>query len=276
MNEYESVYKILPIDQSLKDIITGKIKLSYPTTQQPANQLFEFPPALIPLWSDTSMHYIAYWKHWFSNRKDTFVRLFSFSKYAVEIARNSMQLYYYVIIDSLSTKDRVTDACRKFANNVGINDQITDRIKRYSSEKGAFLSSLIEMDEFGNNSPLDCYNETDPENYKLDFPHHKMFLDQNTIQNICGYECNELLLERIKKEKTIPLWFQSANQYDNFKILLDKNDFNGAWMCLNTSGWNIGDMKNALTRLSEKAGNKNFEILTNAWLSLDFFDEEQI
>ena len=47
-------------------------------------------------------------------------------------------------------------------------------------------------------------------------------------------------------------------------------------MCLNTSGWNIGNMKNALSQLAEKAGDKDFESLAQAWISLNFFDKEII
>lgn len=276
MDKYKKIYEILEINPLLVDIVYNKIELPYPTAHQPAEPLFEFPPALIPLWSDTSMHYIAYWKHWFNQREKTIIRKFAESKYVVEISRNPAQLFYNVIVDSISTEDDVTEECRSFAKKLGINDEIIKQIDEYTLEHGAFLSSLLDMDELKDTAPLSCFEDSELYRYKLDFPHHKMVLNEEIMQNICGFECNEKLLQRIKNEKNSPLWFQSTNQFANFKKLLEQDDFNGAWMCLNTSEWIIGDMKKALSQLAEKAGNKNFEALAEAWISLDFWDDEEI
>ena len=76
---------------------TGRLRLPVSGVTYPPSW-YGYPPALIPIWSEGFV-YVGLWKHWFTERPLSFVRVYVRAGHTVvEIARTPEQLLCYATI----------------------------------------------------------------------------------------------------------------------------------------------------------------------------------
>lgn len=123
------------------------------------------------------------------------------------------------------------------------------------------LSIFLKIKAFANNPPLIC----EPTEYNGDFPCPLINLSADYLHNTCTVEFNDELKQIVRDLAFCPPWFKVAEQAPLFYDLLKKKDFSGAWMTLNSNGWEFSDAKKALLALANEVNNDTFTLLATTW-----------
>jgi hypothetical protein len=264
MQEYQKVFARLRLDERLGKLASGAIRVPLVGAESPPTW-YSFPPALLPLWSHrVGPTYVGAWKHWFVDRKLTYVRMsVADGRLAVEIARTAEQLLVYAIIAAIREQDGVTERIERFARAMDVRDvEGIERIARL----GDGPASYVHLKPFASHVPLACVGDF---LYTGDWP----LVASNGLHLNLGY-CSEFELdpEQVVKarigarlpwlttvERSRAAWFEQC--------IRDKN-FGEAWLALNARGWSIADAREAITRLAANAQDEQFDLLASAWLSV--------
>jgi hypothetical protein len=260
MYHYEDVYERLGLPLTARRIASGEIR--HPSVALAAPfECYGFPPALIPLWSDGSgPTYTGYWKHWFVQREMTVVFYDLEEGRAHEVARNFEQLAWLEALNLRSHPSFIAEA-ESFAKTLGIGN--LEQLDAIITQTGDLPEGLQELPAFGSASPLSSCLDT--VNYTGDFPFDGMALTPERVRRICGLEVSDELREEIAAQDFAPEWFKTGEQEPVFDKLLRREDYAGAWMSLNSSGWDYSEAKSALRRLNEAVADEAFDILVKAW-----------
>ncbi|MEZ6045869.1 MAG: hypothetical protein R3C11_09900 [Planctomycetaceae bacterium] len=118
--------------------------------------------------------------------------------------------------------------------------------------------SYVLLEEFSKETPLASISHLD--NYSGDFPSP---LSSCKYENCSEYEFS---LDYDWSNKKLPLWCTKHSRKQLFQTLLEKDDMQGAWLTLNSTGWSISDSKKAIKSLVQKTEDSGFKILAEAWL----------
>lgn len=266
MEFYGQILKYLNIDNNIVEITNGETKIPYPGVDQPFLN-YGFPPALIPLWSESSgPKYFGLWKHWFSNRQMSIVKYSLETLKIEEIARNIPQLIRIIALESICVFAGINQQLIDFSKVHGVNLLELQLIDELSLEKGDEHHSLKDLPQFGSESPVNFF--TDKDDYKGDFPFKNKKWDKESLRQVCSLELDKKELKKLSKLDYSPLWLKNWNQVEIFEELLSEGDLNGAWMSLNSSNWKFSEAKEALKKLSDEANDEVIYLLSNAWDSL--------
>jgi hypothetical protein len=173
-------------------------------------------------------------------------------------------------LDLICEHDGIDDSIRELANALGFSN--LEEVDEISINHGQCESGLVELDCFGEMSPLSCY-EGNVESYSGDFPSHLM----SDFSNSCSYEIHswdmpdEHSFRRQACESSrSPLWIRSNNQKENFDVLVEQEDYQGAWFCLNSIGWKLADAKASIQQLASFVDDSQLATISEYWLNRDF------
>jgi hypothetical protein len=257
---YDDLSRSLSLPASLVEIGSGRIDVCLPDGSSPAG-LYGFPPALIPIWSESSgPGYVGWWIHWFVPRQRTFVKVYVEHGYrAHEFARSPRQLMVRLLIEHITLDDGVTPDVRAVASRLGMVDDL-DELDALTATSGDDPLGLVAHPDFQSDPPLEC---VEAGSYHGDFP-----TSINNPALAAGLELDEDVAQRLSSSPASPRWLQSGNGPDVFRELLDGGKLGEAWLCLNSPGWEFADAKRALFDLGEKAGSRDFDLLVLAWTEL--------
>jgi hypothetical protein len=291
LENYKQVYQTLRLSQKLIDIAEGTVKLPSNFCLQPPRADHGFPPAFIPLWSELSNSLShGVWKHWFaSGREISYVCLDAEAYYASEVARTPEQLLAFIVFKELLTDHEIVEELKSFAGKVGMSN-FDEVHQAFLLTKDSGMCNLINVSNFGTLSPLECHlnyfgfndlpagTTKDGFGYMGTYPHVNMSLTPDSVRRVCGLEITDGLLEKIAalpfappwlsnvvKKSNSPLWVTTYDQAPIFYQLLEANDFAGAWMSLNSSGWEFAEAKKAMKDLANKVQDIAFSTLAVAW-----------
>jgi len=132
------------------DIASGAVDVPDFTIQAPYEPSFGFPPALIPLWSNSSWPgYIGVVRHWFGNVSDTYVQFYSESHLFIEVAKNLNQLKAWLVFDFLCNVPE-PDEVGCFSESIGFC-KAKEVNSIFANCKN--ISMLRNLDVFSNNLP---------------------------------------------------------------------------------------------------------------------------
>ncbi|PXF28701.1 hypothetical protein WH50_24865 [Pokkaliibacter plantistimulans] len=259
---YSELIKVENYDYRLLMYMSGEIE--HPSSFVTQGQ--EVPiilPALIPIWCDQT-DTVGLWKHWFTNsRYPTIVIQSPENCYRVqEIALNLDQLIASESYSLISAEGDVADDISSFCapvESINVNE-IVRLYKKYDHDP----KRLSELDIFKDNVPM-FISEME---YKGNFPKYSSDISSSELRNSCTVEYSKDVVDEISELDISPEWFKVKDQEPLFYKLLLKEDFSGAWMCLNSNGWMFEDAKKAMKKLANKVNDKNFSILTEAWTNL--------
>ncbi len=262
IEKYLNLYEKLCLPPVILELVSQKKSIPSGTWNTPPES-WGFPPALLPLWSDGSLFaYQGFWKHWFVNRDMTIVELQSENGlFAIEVARDFSQLARLLILYAVTSDDGVSDRIKKFADKCGIDDAL--EIDRISIELGDFPESLKELSSYSQNLPARLVEKGDV--YLGDFPLETTI--KLPIENYSLMEFSHAARSELKKMKGIPAWLIEDDQQPVFINCLKKNDICGAWMSLNSNGWEPDALIKSVIELSKISNDALFGELVDAWVT---------
>ena len=222
---------------------------------------YDFPPALLPIWSDgSSPSLVGLWKHWFVRREPVFVKFLVEAKLALETARTSEQFYVAVAINVLVANEGVGPELEAFATQVGLNDLAG--LDAVAVETGDDPVGFPAFDCFKTRTPLRSVRDATV--YDGDFP---VGATRN-LDTACWFELDEAVQDAGGPAGGPPWLDRGANKPALFDRLLAAGDLGGAWLTLNSTGWTIRQARDAIAALDRAAGDPAFSRLTAAWLAV--------
>lgn len=264
MNEYAAVYDLLALPDALRGCATGAIALPSAFAEAPA-WWYGFPPALVPLWSETSSPcYFGYWKHWFVEREPTFVQMYVESSLVLEVARNPGQLFALAAIRAIVECDEVSPRVEAFAAAVGIDN--LGQIDTVSLDTGDGMPGLAGLDQFAADLPRACLPEAG--DYNGQYPASAR--TPVTLPRTSQYELDIDALAGWLASPDCPPWLSTRPpcRLALCRAYIAQRAFGLAWLTINARGWPIADARTALAELAAAAGDPQFAALASAWLSV--------
>jgi len=276
---YAKLYSFLDLPPVASKIVSGE--LIPPFREEPIGRAF--PPALLPLWSKSSGPIVGFWKHWFTRRRQmTIVKyhgttIFNDCFMAFEWARNFEQLFYVEFFPDACDDQAIDDDIAEFCSKCGVGDisSILNFVDLGTVEECLLKHPLIRDD------PPAALIQS-PEDFKLykgDFPCQFSSFYEQSMSEFCDIEIHSgfknmkpsyELRKTVRKMPGAPAWLRGDSQPEVFENLMDREDLSGAWLSLNSTGWEIGKAREALRQLSQKASNVLFEALAEVWISQPF------
>ncbi|MFP5391422.1 MAG: hypothetical protein ACLGI6_07745 [Gammaproteobacteria bacterium] len=257
----------LGLPNAIARCAAGEIQSPLITFEAPA-QWYGHPPALIPIWSDGSgPTYIGLWRHWFFDRKSTFVKMYVGSaRTTVEVARTSEQLFSLIAMMSISERDGIVPELETFAAAVGI--QNLAQIDLVSLNSGDDPRGFIQIDQFVSETPAE--STVDPGEYDGDFPTTSFNKSKPWWENACSFEISPDLLVAWPPDVAKPGWLENSSMrmHELFDNYLNAGDLRNAWLTLNSSGWTIGEARTAISKLRPRSGDRQFGLLADSWLAV--------
>ncbi|TWT29956.1 hypothetical protein [Blastopirellula retiformator] len=246
-----------------------------------------FPPVLLPMWVTGAGTIQGLWSHWFSERSPTFVEFYGITTYgkrnmAFERGRTFKQAIYEHLFNSITNRDGIDDEIRTFAAACGIDD--LDEVDQMSLD-GGDVTMLKSHPEFLGKVPLSFFDYDNQAGYTGDFPSIEIVKSKGALKHYCVHEIHSgfkslqpdfTLRDAVAQDAQSPEWFRTPSQKKLFGKLLDANDLEGAWMCLNSPRWALGDARQAITDLADRANDIAFSALATTWVNLPFSDDEVI
>jgi len=248
---------------------------------------YGFLPALLPFWIGQGVKYTGAWKHWFGSRRMTFVEVdVENDRRCREVARDFKQLLCRAVLDAVDYAGGAADRdVERFGTQAGLSLAEIEQIVQVHSEWDTEPEGLLLLPGFAAAAPVECLDRYwDPVNgyagdfphphrdpttgYTGDFPHDTMHLDEETVRNMCTADTSIELYARIAALPFAPPWFTATKQAPVFRQLLRRQDYLGAWMSLNSSGWRWLEAKDALWDLAEASQVPGLDLLANAWAAV--------
>jgi hypothetical protein len=262
IDSYRRVYDVLGLPGVAREIALGKVDLPSGIVETPFLS-YGFPPALIPIWSDGGgPSYCGFWVHWFSERERTIVKVLAEAGYrAFEYARTVEQLVAIVALEQISLDEGIGEETTRFAEQVGLEG--LDELAAIVAISGEKVSGLKDRKEFGSRSPTKCY--VNGVGYQGDFPTASLDVAKANLERIAGLELSDELGASIAQLPSSPPWLRARSQRPVFGELLARKDFAGAWMSLNSPGWQFAEAKQAMRALALAAGDPAFRVVADAW-----------
>lgn len=263
MNEFINLLSTLEFPNSVCKCASGEITNPILDFSAPF-EWYGFPPALIPVWSEGSgPNYYGYWKHWFSDRKPSFVHMnVSAGREVKEIARTADQFLCCMVIAAICLYDGIELSTEQFANKIKLSN--LSEIDDVTLDTGDNPKGFVKLPQFTNLVPLASIK--DDIQYSGDFPTVKTLNSTSLISSF------ELPLEIIGKFRTedrpMPDWLDASKVKNSFNENLKAGDFSKAWLSLNSTGWSIAEAKLALKELNNSVNDQNFNTLATWWLSI--------
>lgn len=264
MNEYAPIYELLAVPDPLRDCATGAIALPSAFAEAPACW-YGFPPALIPLWSESSGPcYFGYWKHWFIEREPTFVQMYVESSLTLEVARNPGQLFALAAIRAIVECDQVSPRVAAFAAAVGIDNLC--QIDTVSLDTGDGMPGLLRLDQFAADLPRECLRDASSNNGQ--FPASALAPVAAALARTSQYELDALADWLAGPD--CPPWLSTRTgcRLALCRAYIEQHEFGLAWLAINAHGWTIADLRIAIAELAAAAADPQFDALASAWLSV--------
>jgi hypothetical protein len=163
---------------------------------------------------------------------------------------------------SLTNDEGITPSSRDFASAVGVSDLM--ELEAISRVTGDDPKGFAAIAEFGRDLP--AASIVSGRQYHGDFPidasHLRLWYD-----SVCSFELAPELILHWPEDIPKPSWLTTADKAAVFRMCLEKLDFRGAWLALNSHGWRVGEARSALVDLAKVVADPLFSTMTEAWCS---------
>lgn len=257
---YRDVFKSLELGGMAEKCAFSDIEIPvYFIEQNP--EPYGFLPAMIPIWRE-DVDFVGYWYHWFTDiRSTTLVQQSPELSFEVkEVARDFTQLLIVTLFRKAAALECLSDFDIKQTKELGVD---LEMLKKIHETEGDAPNVFLKMDEFKSKAPL----YFDPSEYNGDFPCNQVPLSGDYLRNTCTVEFADVLKSEMIDLDIFPPWFHVKEQAPLFYDLLKKKDYLGAWMSLNSNGWDFFDAKKAILMLADEVNDKKFSLLAEVWAS---------
>ena len=262
MNIHNEILSNINIVNVLKEITNNNIKLPILDDYNSLEAYwYPHPPCLIPLFLGYGASYKGIVHHFFCNRKNTFIEYNLEFPYFYEIARNEKQLLTWMILSMIAIKNGVTDEIIQFCNETGYKE--LNAVDTFSIKYGDNPKEFDKLIYFRNELPSQYVD--DITQYNGDYPSSMRGVNKTQISNACAYE---VTTEDLHNLDSIPLWLdEKENKKNLFEKYILKNQLKEAWFTLNSKGWLLTDVAEALCLLKTKSNDKLLHLIADNWIS---------
>ncbi|WP_132535463.1 hypothetical protein [Pedobacter psychrotolerans] len=255
--------KVEILTQKIKQVISGEIQIPYNRGEYNSvnDYWYPHPPALFPLFLGSGAFYYGIINHFFINRQKTFVEYSLETGYISERYRNSDQFLTKLLLEMIMLKEEITDEIVDFAEKIDYKN-VSD-IYAFAEKYGDNPEEFKHLIFFESDLPL--FYAKSLEEYKGDYPSSSKILNVKQIHNSCSFEIADP--SHLKEIQNLPKWLIGENpQKELFDELLKQNDIKGAWLTLNSKGWQLEDVAIALAKLKFKTNDKLFHLVADNWI----------
>lgn len=259
---YETLLKSFELPPAVVNCEMGRLRVPVAGITYPP-PWYGYPPALIPLWSEGSI-YVGLWKHWFTNRPLSFVKVYVRAGHSVvEIARTPDQFFCYATISAIVAHDGVRPEIEQFARAACVSN--VAEIDAASMISGDDPSGFTAVRQFQTDTPLATI--ADVARYDGWFPRKDFTTIITWWQHCCSLEVNDDVRAAWPENVLVPPWVAAPATPHMFRTYLRAGDYRSAWLTLNSASWALPDARFALDQLATAAGNDMFSTLASAWLA---------
>ncbi|KGD65389.1 hypothetical protein Y5S_01282 [Alcanivorax nanhaiticus] len=179
---------------------------------------------------------------------------------AIEIARNFDQLASLLVLYGVVAADGVDSEVESFCVSVGVDDPYL--IDKLSVDVGDVPEALKTLPIFTDDLPS-CL--LDPgEKYAGDLPVEGEVVGD--LRNFCLIEFPPEVRGNMKSKALVPSWLLPGDKKNVFDECFRQGDMLGAWMSINSNGWDVSELKSAMARLADVSNDDLFKELADAWL----------
>lgn len=263
MNNIEKITDHLSLDIHLKELVLNKISIPVVDDYNFVKDYwYAHPPSLIPLFLGYGASYKGILHHFFTDRKNTFVEYYLEHGYISEIARNPKQFLTLLLLKMIIIEDELTDRIVDFSKNIGYNN--LNEVDNFVLEYGDDPKDFDKLIFFDNNPPFKYLK--DISKYDGDYPCSLNILNNLQLQNTSSFEVSNM--EFLKPFKNIPQWLNPTNnKKDLFDNYLEEGSLKEAWFTLNSEGWLLKDVANALEIFKSKTDDHLFHLVADNWIN---------
>ncbi len=185
----------------------------------------------------------GYWRHWFCDRKPTFVRYDVESGFIEEIARTPAQLTASIVVQcTIGVDQKMSHEIREFGIHFGLSSEQLDALARIIMKHGDNPEILTKLSPFSPNAPRSMC-EASP--YTGDFPAEDEQLGPDIAPIEVGVELE--------------------NSEQGVIDAIEAGDLKAAWMLLNQRGWSPSELSRHLDALSSLSTDLPLKQLTSEW-----------
>jgi hypothetical protein len=252
------------IDYRIQKLINKEVKI--PTYLDDFNSIKDYwyphPPCLIPLFLGYGAAYKGLVKHFFCERKTTYVEYTLEHGYMAEIARNADQLITLMVLRMIITKDGLTNDIIDFCKQLDYHEYET--VDQFTVDYGDDPKDFEHLPYFNISKPFKYLRNL--AEYDGDYPSSIYILNTpDIVQNSSLYEI--AVDDKIKDIGNLSPWLiNNGDKNAMFYQYLEKNQFKEAWFTLNSKGWAAEDLAIALRELKNKSGNTELASVADHWI----------
>mgnify|MGYP000654154380 CR=1 FL=1 len=263
MKFQEAILTNLNIDKRIIRLCRGDIDIPYISSSynQVTDYWYSHPPALIPLFIREGASYYGLLKHWFTNRKPTYIKYDLEWKYMLEYARNPDQLITLMILNMDMVAEEITEEILKFAQEIGYpNPQDIDD---FAEEYGDNPLHIEKLKFLKDDTPLIYVNNLN--DYTGEYPSSERLFNAKALPNSCSYEIADV--NYISGLENTPEWLNPhSNKKELFGSYINENELGKAWLTLNSTGWKLNDVAVALRQLVDLSNDATFHLVAKNWI----------
>jgi hypothetical protein len=262
METLEKILTKLNLSHDFTGLVSNEIKIPIVGSYDLVTKYwYPHPPCLLPLFIGYGASYQGILHHFFCERKNTFIEYSLENGYFSEIARNEKQFMTLMILKMIMAADKLSDEILAFCKNIHFDDaeKIDDFAVEYGDNPDDF-NKLIWLKDL-----IPFKNVKNIGDYDGDFPSSIYIINPKTVNDSCFFEISDnSYLEGIKN---IPNWlYSNTDKKELFYSYIENNDLRGAWFSLNSKGWLLKDVAEALNILCTKSKDELLNLITEYWL----------
>jgi hypothetical protein len=166
-----------------------------------------------------------------------------------------------MILKMIMTENKLSDEILAFCRNIHFNNakEIDDFVVEYGDNPYDFNKLIWLKDSV----PFKYVKNID--DYDGDFPSSIYIINSKNIIDSCSFEISDTnYLEGIRD---IPNWlYSNTDKKELFYSCVENNDLRAAWFSLNSKGWLLKDVAEALNILCTKSNDEMLNLITEYWL----------
>lgn len=273
MNYTVEILNKLGVDKNLVSLVLGEMDIPYigDDFQSPEAYWHPHPPVLIPMFTNYGFAYYGICKHWFIDRRTTFVEFDAEWGFMLEYARNAKQIFAQMILEMDMINDGLNNRILDFAKAVGFDDP--ESIDLFANQYGNVSEYYSKLESLAQETPLTYLDNL--RNYDGDFPSSEKLFNVTELKNACSFEIAKK--EYLTIIDDIPKWLdETTNQKELFNKFVKQDNLAGAWLTLNSKTLALPNIAEGLEVLKDKTADSLFHLIAENWIrgwkSSNFFE----
>ncbi len=262
MNYLNKILNKLDINSQLGKLIKAEVKIPYLDDYNNVNEFwYPHPPCLLPIFLGHGASYKGIVKHFFIEKKHTFVEYELENNYFYEFARSEKQIFAQMILDMDMVMEGLNDEIIDFCNQINFEEY--KKVDEFADEYGNISEHYNKLVYLETDTPI-VYSQN-LESYTGDYLSSEKIFNEESLGTSCSFEI--VKKDFLEKADKVPLWFKKElDKKTTFSNHIANNDLDKAWLTLNSTGWLLKDVAEGLELLKTKTNDELFHLVADNWI----------